>query len=239
MIAKCVCSQFIAFKRNYELKGEKIVFVWIPKTAGTTIFNALHESLGMQKRKSRELFLSFPQRGAVTFGHVSYLDLLALGVVSNDFHESAYKFAFVRNPYDRAISLFNYFKQHKRIDDKLTFSAFLDNVHLSCPPIGIFNVSGISQANPQANWILSAGGGGWLVDDIFKVEDLETFALSIFKKYQVKLNLDWNLNESDKVINFESIKTDLTVLRKIEFLYARDFDLFGYKKISEKTSYKS
>lgn len=160
MLAKCVCSQFISCKRNYNLKGTNLLFVWIPKTAGTTLFNTLRDALGMQKRQSIELFLSFPQRGAVTFGHVSYLDLLALGIVSKDFHESAYKFAFVRNPYDRAISLFNYFKEHERINRNRSFSAFLDDIHISCPPIGMYNVCGISQANPQANWICGGQGGG-------------------------------------------------------------------------------
>lgn len=231
MTASCVKSQFISWKRNYNLKGQNILFVWIPKTAGTTVFSALQDVLGMQKRKNRELFLSFPQRGAVTFGHVSYLDLLTLGIVSKKFHDSAYKFAFVRNPYDRAISLFNYFKQHEKIDSGLDFCAFLDYVHLQCPPIGIYNVSGMSQANPQANWLLGPGGG-WLVDDIFKVEDLEAFASSISKRYQVKLELGRHLNKSDKFVNFASVRKNLPVLQKIEFLYARDFDLFGYEKIS-------
>lgn len=75
-------------------------------------------------------------------------------------------------------------------------------------------------------------GGGWLVDDIFKVEDLEAFASSISKRYQVKLELGRHLNKSDNFVNFVSVSENLAVLKKIEFLYARDFDLFGYEKIS-------
>lgn len=80
--------------------------------------------------------------------------------------------------------------------------------------------------------------GGGVVDDVFKVEELQSFVSLISRKYRVKLQLERHLNKSEKFINFDSIREDLAVLEKIEFLYARDFDLFSYEKISKKNSYK-
>lgn len=160
MLARCAYSNLSSIKINAKIKEDSdLLFIWIPKAAGTTIFSALEDTTGMQKRKKPTSFLSFPQKGAVTFGHVSYLSLLGIGAVSKRFHNSAYKFTVVRNPYERAVSLFNYFKQHGRIEQTVGFNSFLDAVALDRPPIGLYNVCGISQANPQADWVTAGGGG--------------------------------------------------------------------------------
>ncbi|NNJ71462.1 MAG: sulfotransferase family 2 domain-containing protein, partial [Kiritimatiellales bacterium] len=75
------------------------VFIWIPKTAGTSIWQAMDvpklKSLHLAKHR-------FAGHGPVTFCHMDYARLVEKGYISQTFNDSAYKFTFVRNPYDRA-----------------------------------------------------------------------------------------------------------------------------------------
>jgi hypothetical protein len=231
MLFRTIYSHMSSLKTNYELNNQNILFIWIPKTAGTTIFKTLENTFGMQKRKRQKEFLSFPNKGAVTFNHVSYFNLREIGAVSHDYHLNSYKFCFVRNPYMRAISLYNFLRQEKIIRNELGFEAFLDEVHLHRPPIGLYNYRGISPSNPQSDWVTS-DDGKLLVDDVFKIEEIDKFLLTFEKKFKKKINLSKKLNESKKIIFFEDISQNTSILKKIELIYARDFDLFGYNRIS-------
>ena len=177
----------------------------------------------MQKRKKYKDFLSFPNKGPVTFGHVNYNDLRFLGVVSNDYHSRAYKFCFVRNPYARAVSLFNYLKKIQLISKNIEFENFLDDVYLRRPSIGLHNTLGLSQTNPQCDWIFD--GDQLLVDEIFRLEELE--------KFNTKVNLDKKYNLSSDNLTFDKFIDNRSIIEKIEQIYSRDFDVLDYKRISD------
>jgi len=63
-----------------------VVYIHIPKTAGISV--------------SKSLF------NIDSVGHYKYVDYLKY--MDKEFLQSAYKFTFVRNPYDRALSAYNY-----------------------------------------------------------------------------------------------------------------------------------
>jgi hypothetical protein len=114
-----------AWDRMTRKSGPDALFIWIPKSAGTSVFTALSE-LGMRKYKSidkaRHLF---PDRGMTTFSHQSVPLLVSAGAVSADYVARAFKFAFVRNPYDRCASLYRYYVKMKRIPAETGFARFL------------------------------------------------------------------------------------------------------------------
>ena len=179
--------------------------------------------------KKTSHFLNFSNKGSVSFGHLSYLDLLRLGVINDNFHKTAYKFCIIRNPYHRVVSLFNYFKDIKIVDRNIEFESFLDEVYLKRPPIGVYNHLGISQSNPQVNWILDSNGK-FLVNDIFKIEEISKFVNFFKDKYKINLDIK-KYNLSNKHIIFEKIAKNRSIIEKIEKIYSRDFDLLGYKKL--------
>jgi len=103
-----------------------VIFIWIPKTAGSSIFSLLKE-LGMGKYKSLDRARHlFPGSGMATFVHQSIPSLVATGAIRPTFVRAAFKFAFLRNPYDRAVSLFYYFRRFERISREMTFERFLE-----------------------------------------------------------------------------------------------------------------
>lgn len=119
------------FARTREKKARRagcpdVIFIWIPKTAGSSIFSLL-EKMGMGKYKSLDRARHlFPGSGMATFVHQSIPSLVAAGAVHPSFVRSAFKFSFLRNPYDRAVSLFYYFRRFERIPTEMTFERFLE-----------------------------------------------------------------------------------------------------------------
>ena len=229
LIALIIQSLLSSIQIRSRINGPNIAFIHIPKTGGTSIVKELEIKIGLQLLKKTSHFLNFPNKGSVSFGHLSYLDLLRLGVINDDFHKSAYKFCIVRNPYNRIVSLFNYFKDIKIIDQNIEFENFLDEVYLKRPPIGIYNHLGISQSNPQVNWILDSNGK-FLVNDIFKIEEISKFVNDFKEKYKINLDIK-KYNLSNKHIVFEKIAKNRSIIEKIEKIYGRDFELLGYKKL--------
>jgi len=162
-----------ALLREYSRKTKKnAVFIWIPKTAGVSIYSLFGSPPNLKKLhlvKNR-----FANKGIVTFGHMDYSELVKRGYVSRSFDESAVKFAFFRNPYDRAVSLYEYLKtqkimKQKRVIGNESFLSFLRRLKNSgCENIGLYNVRGFSQCNPQVRWIENTR-----IDFLGKYESLE------------------------------------------------------------------
>jgi len=151
---------------------ENVLFIWIPKNAGTSIYDAMRP-LGMRKLKFKEDYSRFNNKGMVTFGHVSIPYLLEQEYISSKFMHEATSFAFVRNPWDRFVSLFLYFKKHRIIiPESMTFEQFAEHVRKeSIPPVSWYNRQGLSQCNNQVDWIFTTKMP--LVDFIGRVENLQ------------------------------------------------------------------
>lgn len=205
-----------------------LLFIWIPKTAGSSVFSYLESQLGMKKLKTPESARKFRNHGSVTFGHMSYQSLLESGIVSNSYHARAFKFALVRNPYARIASLYNYLMQRKIIEN-VEFDRYLENVRLR-PPIGLYNRFGGSLANPQTDWLMDKEEK-FLTDRVFKVEEMDEFARFLETGYAIDFHPDNHHNSSYRIISVEEITGHAERREIINDLYARDFDLLGYKKL--------
>jgi|SRR6056297_452495 len=209
-------------------KSPKMVFIWTPKTAGSSVFRFLNAGLGMRKLKTTNLAMSFRNCGSVTFGHIHDLSLLKFGIVSGDFHDRAFKFSFVRNPYARVASLYNYSTRRDLLDGD-GFDKFLDRVFLR-PPVGMYNRVGLSQTNPQTDWLIGETGD-LLADRIFRVEAFDEFSRYFNDKYGLNFDASERHNASTPVITVDDILGNRERTEKVNAIYARDFDLLGYEKV--------
>ena len=141
----------MAREKFRAMNRKNAVFIWIPKAAGSSVYRTLNAP---KLKELRLVKYRFPNKGMVTFGHMDYAELVNQGYVSKAFDETAYKFAFARNPYKRAVSLFLYLKRRTFIPNVESFRTFCRRLRDDgCEPIGLYNLEGMSQCNPQVRWV--------------------------------------------------------------------------------------
>lgn len=132
---------------------KRCVLIHIPKTGGTSVKRAIGAKLITRRKALKNLKL--PNTGAICFQHMDYAGLVADGRIPRSYDEGAYKFTFVREPYERILSLFVHLR-----DNTVRLREWSDTWVKFCrtlrkdgvPEIGEWNVWGLSQANPQVRW---------------------------------------------------------------------------------------
>lgn len=199
------------------------VFIWIPKSAGTSVLSALTRYGCTKLKKIHIVKYYFPQKGIVTFGHMSYLELIKSGYVSSKFDESAYKFCLTRNPYDRAVSLFFYLKKIDRVSSQMTFLEFCRQLNDNgCEDIGLYNLDGWSHCNPQVKWIENLE-----MDFIGRFESLEADFNKILKDLELPpVDLPHHNISSHEHFSHYYCQESKEIVEKF---YRKDFIHFGYK----------
>lgn len=213
--------------RNYlAFSGApNVVFIWIPKCAGTSVFAWLSRELHMMKLKDAiSVSGGFPQFGPVTFGHMDYKILLEHGLIRTEFDRNAFKFAVCRNPFDRAVSLHSYLQARGRCNS--SFSEFLEMLEGGFDPIGSYNSRGLSQANPQVSWVKS-DSGGWIVDKVYKVENLDSMSTELSRMLGVR-PFSAYVNQTPGRPSIAQAFTDAGDIERVRKLYREDFDAFEY-----------
>ncbi len=224
--------------------SRKFLFVHIYKTAGTSITKYFDDFL-----EWNDIVLGGTDFGEKIQGF--YLDRYKLHkhstaqdirkIIGKETWDEFFKFAFVRHPYDRTLSTYNYikclinttgirrhlpfFKPHngsflnwpitKAFLDTKSFSSFIRHEKAKKSMI----------MKPQADWIFSSSGKK-LIDFIGKFENIDNDFSSILKKIKIPRKVLRHHNKS-KIRTDKHIieKTDLKYLSEI---YKKDFYLFNY-----------
>ncbi|MDA0321191.1 MAG: sulfotransferase family 2 domain-containing protein [Verrucomicrobia bacterium] len=208
-------------KEYFSARGRNAVFIWIPKNAGTSIFNMLNAP---QFKTAYHAKYRFAQRGTVTFTHMDYAELVSQGHVSRRFDRSAFKFAFSRNPYARAVSLYFYLRAAKCPGaGQESFLAFCRELgERGCDPIGLFNVNGTSQCNPQVRWIEHTR-----LDFLGSVETLEADLKRLFEELKLPHTAPLHLNQIERNDYSEYYCPESAEI--VRAFYREDFEAFGYE----------
>lgn len=213
---------------SVKLAGtEDCVFIWIPKTAGTSLYYWLNKNMGMCKMNVPRDFMAFPGSGAVTFGHVHYLSILYAGFVPLDFDAKAFKFAIVRDPYERVVSLYNYLKDDQKYTN--SFSGFLNEIKVARPPVGLYNHRGLSQTNPQVDWLMGFDGR-FITNAVYKVEVLEQAINDLSARFSIEEPfpiIGQNISKKHMLVSNLNDKE----IKLINLVYERDFELLDYKML--------
>lgn len=150
-----------------------VLFIWIPRTGGTSISTAL----GLHVMAWPENLCEFKNEGWVSFKHMSITDLMDAGIVSEEFFRRAFKFTCVRNPWDRIVSVFHRARMDNDLQGALSRYKYFEEFVLDLPniridPPGIYLYKGFSSFAPQVSWIRDKRKRIF-VDFIMRYENLE------------------------------------------------------------------
>lgn len=196
----------------------KCLFVHIPKTGGVSVY--------------RSLFSPTPDKVIKSIGHYSLKDY---GVIfGSDALEEYFKFAFVRNPWARTLSSYQFLKKggfHNQ--DKAWADANIDKFNsfdeFVIEWLTPGNISKALHFIPQHEFLTIARGGENSMDFVGKLETIE----SDFQHIKNQLDIDCNLQHHNKskstkpkahYRNFYTQKSRDIVAR----VYQKDIDTFNY-----------
>lgn len=153
------------------MTDQHILFIWIPKNAGSSFFKLMQDKRNM--RLYTQDYYNFHNSGSVTFGHLNVRFLLEQRFITQEYWNSALKIAITRNPYSRFASLYHDFLRSHRIAPDTTPHSFAHALRSLSRKPGLFNAMDYSQAASQVSWLLPG-------ITLFKFETLQQ---DIFKMF--------------------------------------------------------
>lgn len=204
----------------------KFIFIHVHKVAGTSISNVLRPHVSWPgetlQTKLLQKFYLLPASHHFS-AHVPAAQLKEQ--LSKKMYNQYYKFAFVRNPWDWQVSLYEYILKNKTHADHAWvkgmdgFEAYLD-WRFSQPKHKPWHL--------QKN-LVTDSSGDIIVDFVGRYESLETDFQTVLDRLGLEGSLP-HLNKS-KLANYQDYYTQRTATSFFDY-YREDIELFGYRQIN-------
>jgi len=198
----------------------RFIFVAIPKTGTHAVRQALREHMGPQDMEQVGLFvnrkLPIPQLAQVGHGHLS-LQQVRPYFRPEDF-DGFFKFAFVRNPFDRFISYCAFMtRQHGEFEKtpQAVMRHFIDNPrwgHILFQPQHVF---------------VTGANGELLTDYLGRVEEMQQSYDEAARRIGIPSRPLERVNASSRR-DYRHYYDD-ALIDGVAKLYRRDLELFGYE----------
>ncbi len=216
--------------------SRRFIFVHVPKSGGTSVSLMLSPLTTYRDQEiGATLFgLAINKPYAKRFGlrkHCSSTELK--NIVGGSIWREYFTFAFVRNPYSRAFSIYAFLKRWREwegsevMDTFPTFAAFVFSDFFERPgPDTILE--------PQVHWIGGGVEGSALdVDSIYRVESMAESMRDLWSRVCPELPFDGESripisNASSSPDEWKEHLSNATLRRRIEARYEADFEAFEY-----------
>ena len=202
----------------------KCVFVHIPKNAGQSIEHVFLNLLGLTWKTRAPLLLRYndqPELGPPSLAHLKANEYVRFKYLTQEMFDDYFKFAFVRNPWSRMISIYNYLGFNK----KCNFKTFL---------MGDFRKKVFNDrawfVRPQKDFVYS-DDGDLLVNYIGNFEDLQNGFDYVCSKIGIPPTQLPHVNKSkeeDLVFRLNTKSIVKYFLRKVG-----EKNILGYKKYQD------
>ena len=204
---------------------KKCIFIHIPKCGGTSVEDVIWPK--GKGRTEEDLWMGFVNRFENKYQTGGLQHLLAWQVreeVGADIFSAYYKFAFVRNPWDRSISQFAYMQQRPDLMDylgmtpKTEFKSYLE----------LIRRKEHVQWMPQVRF-LRDHDGSVLVDRIGRLEAFNEDCAKIFAALGLTLDqLPGHVNRSKRQA-FQEYYSDDEAIETVADIFSEDICFLGYK----------
>lgn len=216
-------------------RGKKLLFIHIPKNAGTTIERTVFSDYNFKLKYSEEYLSGYDSKLGINLQHARVKDIVENNLLSEaDIHEYR-SFAVVRNPFTRALSGYVWLQKDLGISD--TFSNFLRmEGEFSEEALSRHSTYVLDHFYTQSSFVTL--NGEVVVKDILRFESLN----QDFERFNTAINGDYALNthfkKNRKVNKFKQVKL-LTPenMELIKARYSEDFQRFGYPTEFSKLKY--
>jgi hypothetical protein len=198
----------------------RFIFAAIPKTGTHSVRRALREHLGAEDQEQVRLFqesaLPYAELAAIRHGHITLAQLRPH--IGEETFSGYFKFAFVRNPFDRFVS----------------YSSFMmrDNGAFDRDPKGVMRHL---LANPPHQHILfqpqhqfvTDPDGGVIADEVGRVEEMQ----ASYDRFAARIGIPSHQLEKANSSRRGDYRAyyDQPLIDGVARLYARDIELFGYE----------
>ncbi len=208
-----------------------LIFVWIPKNGGSTVYASCKSPLGIIKQKS--LPNEEISTGIYTFVHQSLKQLVSKGYVSKSYVQNAYKFAVSRCPYERAVSLYCYLKNISKarltpfFSRSPTFLEYLQTLEKrGFLPLDVGKYHWRQFSNPQSIWL-----NEYPLDQVIPLQNLEVSLNELCYRFTLR-------HSSFSIVNTNPHNEWKTFYCRdskqlVEFLYERDFNELEHFNVFE------
>jgi hypothetical protein len=202
-------------------RAHRYIFFAIPKTGTHSVRRALREHLGPEDLEQVGLFVKkrfpFPEFADIQHGHISTRQIRP--VLGDEEFAGLFKFAFVRNPFDRFVS----------------YCAFMtrDNGAFAARPRQVmheilFKVRPLDHVLFQPQHALLVGDDGELLtDDVGRVEQMQESYDRMCARIGIPSRALAKVNASSRGDYRQYYDTPLA--EGVAALYRRDLELFGYE----------
>lgn len=233
------------------LADQGIIFVHVPKCAGTSIEASLIAACGAGGQPREALLLGKnlkPWKGPPGLGHLRARDYVSKGHLPQSEWDRCFKFAFVRHPLARLVSVYNYRAPSRRARlsgvEKWTFRQFvLDYFPKWFEENYLNGHDSVTHVRPMWHMLYDEAGSELLVDFVGKLENLKPDFAKACEAGGLPAETPL-LHQNPSSIKDPETGETLPEGTKIpwrqyydddtlEFAlnhYARDFELFGYDK---------
>jgi hypothetical protein len=224
-------TKFINEAINFE---KEIIFIAIPKTGTTSIRTQLHQSgramiwnPHLDINQIRSLIYVYLLQNEIntnrSFPNSNSKSDIQLRQKAEEIFMSFFKFSAVRNPWARAVSLYNR-REGVQVKDKMSFEKFCENHFYASD-----TCKQPTLHKNQLDWLTSHGGQN-LMDYVYKVEEYEKAIEEIVSRTNGRLvleNVKRNVNPeslSNEYRNLYNEKTRKIIAKHFE----KDIDHFKY-----------
>jgi chondroitin 4-sulfotransferase 11 len=205
----------------------KCIFIHIPKTAGTSINAFFHpEKIFDNSVPDYDALYGWCPERKFYLQHATSKQLVETELITKDHWESYFKFAFVRNPWDRAYSDFLWFNKHSGAS-----GTFIEYISESGKFRRIMRDNSTSDFRgdhivPQIDYFDFSGK--YSLDFLGRFENFKIDIATVLSKLKIKETFEIHSNKSTRKKDYSQFYTN-SMKRFVESKYKMDIELLNYK----------